>query len=221
MQNRSGATKLVNGFLWPAYDEACAAVVFASTPDLDRAIRQCQGKRLAIQAGGNCGVWAKHLGGIFDKVWTWEPDPINFQCLAHNTGKQQNVFCIQAALGEHSGLVEMDAPEPNNCGALQIAAFVDGSEPAYSIPVVRIDDYLIEEVDLIYLDLEGFELPAIRGAAETVRRCQPIIAVEDKGLSERYGIDRGDVLRFIESEFGYEICDRYARDFVLRPKARR
>lgn len=218
MQIKPGATKLVNGFRWPAYDEACAAVVFDSIPDLERAVGYCQKKRTVVQAGGNCGVWARHLADIFAQVWTWEPDPLNFHCLAFNTIYRKNVFCVNAALGNAPGFTSMNAPEPSNCGALQLTEASGHGE----IPVEMLDSRRLElgHVDLMYLDLEGYELHAIAGAVRIIEECQPIIAVEDKGLSERYGVARGDVLRYIESTFNYEVCDQYARDYVLRPRTR-
>lgn len=219
MQIKPGATKLVNGFRWPAYDEACAAVVFDSIPDLERAVGFCQKKRTAVQAGGNCGVWARHLADIFSHVWTFEPDPLNYHCLAYNTIYRKNVFCVNAALGARPGFTSMHTPEQNNCGALQLDSVPDGRGNTH---VTTLDSHMTElgHVDLIYLDLEGFEMYAIAGAVGIIERCQPVIAVEDKGLSERYGVARGDVLRYIESTFNYEVCDQYARDYVLRPKSR-
>lgn len=223
MQSSPGATKLVNGFKWPAYDEACAAVVFDSIQDLERAIGFCQNKRTVIQAGGNCGVWARHLADVFKSVWTWEPDPLNYHCLAFNTIYRPNVFCVNAALGNHSGWTSMAAPEEANCGALQLEPYVSTREPPQgAIPVHTLDSYegQLGHVDLMYLDLEGFELHAIAGAIKLIQRCQPIIAVEDKGLSERYGVAKGTVLRYVQETFNYEVCDQYARDYVLRPKHR-
>lgn len=219
---KPGATKWVNGFRWPAYDTECAAVVFDSIPDLERAIGFCQKKRTVIQAGGNCGVWARHLADVFSMVWTWEPDQLNFHCLAYNTAHRKNVFCVNAALGDVPGNMLMNAPEANNCGALQLdQPAVEGGP--HTVPVETLDSYGKEQlghVDLMYLDLEGYELHAIAGAVKLIERCQPVIAVEDKGLSERYGVARGDVLRYIQDTFNYEVCDQYARDYVLRPKTR-
>lgn len=216
---KPGATKDVRGFRWPAYDTECAAVVFDSIPDLERAIGYCQQKRTVIQAGGNCGVWARHLADIFSQVWTWEPDQLNYHCLAYNTVHRKNVFCVNAALGSKAGAITMSAPEQNNCGALQVEEV--WQDNPVSVPVEMIDNNLtLGHVDLMYLDLEGYELHAIAGAVQTITRCQPIIAVEDKGLSERYGVAKGDVLRYIETTFNYEVCDQYARDYVLRPKSR-
>jgi FkbM family methyltransferase len=219
MQRRHGV-KIINGLRWPEYDTQCAAVVFDSIPDLERAISFCRNKRTVIQAGGNCGVWARHLSTVFKRVWTWEPDELNYHCLAHNTMPMKNVFCVLAALGEKPGYGLMIEPEPQNCGALQV---LTSGIDAGKFSIEALDSYGNDQlgiVDLIYLDLEGFELSAIKGAMKLIQRCQPVIAVEDKGLSERYGVAQGDVVRYIEETFNYEVCDRYARDIVLRPRAR-
>jgi hypothetical protein len=57
-------------------------------------------------------------------------------------------------------------------------------------------------LDLLYLDLEGFELFALRGAAETIQRCRPVIAVEINQNAGYYGITKEDVSSFIVSH-GY------------------
>jgi len=218
MTSKLGATKFVRNFMWPADDIHCAAVVFDSIPDLERAIGHTKQKRTVIQAGGNCGVWAKHLAGVFSQVWTWEPDPLNYRCLAHNTIKHRNVFAVNAALGTQPGHVSMDR-EVGNCGA---HAVVEGWAEGEGIPIEVLDDYdpkVLGIVDLIYLDVEGYELHAIVGATQLITRCKPIIAVEDKGLSERYGVAKGDVLRYIQDTFNYKVIDQYARDYVLGPNA--
>lgn len=214
MPANPGKTKtLPNGFLWPEEDVDCAAVVFDSVGDLTRAVGFCKERRVAVQAGGNCGVWAAQLAGIFETVWTWEPDPLNFACLKHNTARFPNVRAFNAGLGSVSKKAGLSG-FTNNCGAYQI----DERGRDISIETLDKNAWSLGKVDLIYLDIEGYELFALIGASTVIRENRPIIAVEDKGLSERYGIPSGEVIRHIEETFDYEVCDRYARDFVLRPK---
>ena len=218
MQNDAGNFKRVNGLIWPAYDTACAEVVFSSVDDIERAIGHCRAKRTVIQAGGNCGVWARYLAKLFRSVWTWEPDPMNYYCLCRNTLGFPNIWANHGALGNQPGMGIMQAPEPNNCGALQVdRSLIENGQ----FPIIVLDDIDPEQlgsVDLIYLDVEGHELFALQGAGQLIERDRPIIALEDKGLSERYGVAKGDVLRYLEKEHNYEVIDQYARDYVLRRK---
>lgn len=213
--NPGDETKLLpNGFLWPKSDVECASVVFDSIGDLSRAVGFCKERRGVVQAGGNCGVWAAQLASVFDRVWTYEPDPVNFACLKHNTAKFTNVHAINAGLGSVSKRVGLAGFE-NNCGAYQI-----DEQGGKDIIIETLDKnaWGLGKIDLIYLDIEGYELFAIIGASTVIRENRPIIAVEDKGLSERYGIPKGEVVQHIMSTFDYEVCDSYARDVVLRPR---
>ncbi len=44
-----------------------------------------------------------------------------------------------------------------------------------------LDSYGFGQVDFIKIDVEGYELPVNQGAVETLRRCRPIVVIEQKG----------------------------------------
>ncbi len=201
--------RLERGLKWPASDRRCAPDVFDRLGDLDAAYRHCRNFRVAVQAGGNCGVWPQAMASRFEKVHTFEPDLTNYECLCVNV-TAGNVTKIGAALGECSGTVGMIL-RLDNVGAHQI----DGTG---SIPMVRLDDFELKICDLIYLDIEGYELPALRGAYETIGRCRPTIAVEDKGLSLKYGVDPGEVVNWVCNECDYRVAERIARDVIMVPQ---
>jgi hypothetical protein len=48
----------------------------------------------------------------------------------------------------------------------------------YYIPMITIDSLGLDDIDLMQLDLEGFEYDALVGARETIERCKPVIIVE-------------------------------------------
>lgn len=200
--------RLERGLLWPEMDRGAAAAVFRTITDLDIAYRYCAKFDVAIQAGGNCGVWPAAMGLKFKTVYTFEPDPVNFRCLCANA-PAGNVIKFNAALGIARGTVGM-TQRPDNCGALQI----DG---VGSIPTIRIDDLGLEVCDLIYLDIEGFELAALRGGRQTIDRCRPVIAVEDKGMSERYGVKIGEIEHWARDTINYRVVEMVNRDVVLVP----
>ena len=202
--------RIERGLLWPADDSACAAVVFDTTGDADQAINLCKNKGLAIQAGGNCGVWALHFASKFDRVVTFEPDPVNFRALVWNTSSAENILSLPCALGKHGGeWCDMDR-EPGNAGAHQVRA-------GNVAPVVSIDGLALTECDLIYLDIEGSEMDAIFGAAKTIDQFRPIIAVEDKGLSRRYGFQKEEIVKHLALAHGYRVSARPNRDVIMVP----
>src|SRR5690348_7833841 len=51
--------------------------------------------RLVIQAGGNCGMYPVLFSQLFEQVYTFEPDPLNFYTLVQNC-QSDNIVKIQA-----------------------------------------------------------------------------------------------------------------------------
>lgn len=198
--------RFVKGLLWPVDDVGCIATIHG-TAGLDQAYQHCRGFDVAVQAGGNCGVWPAAMGKKFEAVYTFEPDPVNFRCLCANA-TAPNVFKFNAALGNHRGTVGLEM-RPGNCGAHKV------SGPG-SIPVLRIDDLGLTDCDLIYLDIEGSELHALRGAADTIEACWPVIVVEDKGVSKEYAV--GYIEKEMAERFGYRVAERVHRDTILVPR---
>lgn len=204
------ATKLLHGaWLWPESDERCAKFVFKRLPDLYTALEHVPGRGICVQAGGNCGVWPKHLAREFSTVYTFEPDPLNFRCLCANAS-DENVMKFNAAVGNARGCIDLD--RSSNCGAHSVSG-------AGRIPMIRIDDLALPGCDFLQLDIEGHEFPALQGAEDTVRRYHPVVMIEDKALKRR-AIERGqgDKASSQPSRFlmdrGYEIVAQMNCDFL-------
>jgi FkbM family methyltransferase len=149
-----------------------------------------------IHAGGNTGLYALEFAKFADNVYVFEPESVNFNCMALNCASVHNIFMYKAALAdkhEHVGL--LNPAEDKQTGAWAVDGYGN-------IPTLRIDDFNIPNVSIIHLDIEGFELIALRGAQETIKKWKPMIAVEDLGNSENYGYSI-DVLESFLNQFGY------------------
>lgn len=96
---------------------------------------------------------------------------------------------------------------PRNCGD-------DRTGPGTEIEVIAIDDLGVNP-DLIYLDVQGDELGVLEGAAETLERCKPVVALEH---DRKYVAERGDAAAYLSS-LGYTELERYGQDriFSTRP----
>jgi len=205
--NLPAGYRIERGLMWPEGDTECAAVVFDTVPDMNHALKHCQGFDLAIQAGGNMGVWALNLAQDFKRVITFEPDPTNFRALVHNTSTAKNILSLPCALGNKGGTWCDLEREAGNAGAHQVTK---GDQA----PIITIDSLNLPALDLLYLDIEGFEMPAIVGALETIVKFKPVIAIEDKGLSKRYGYEQGAAEIYLGT-IGYSVVARPHRDVVM------
>lgn len=197
----------IGGFLWPDSDREAAQIVLGQSEQIDAVARLLKRRRTAIQAGGNVGIFPKRLNRFFGRVYTFEPDPENYACLQLNLA-ETNVTSVQAALGAATGSVGMEL-SADNVGSHRVAG-------AGSIPMTTIDAYDILDCDLIWLDVEGYELEALKGAVKTIEQCRPVIVVEDFGLSRKYGIPAGAAVDWLV-ERGYRNAGRLDLDVVMVP----
>jgi FkbM family methyltransferase len=136
---------------------------------------------VVIDGGGHLGesaYAALQLGARL--VVTVEPDSANLIALRQNLAEEiasGRVVVIGKGLHERVGVLGFHSRGHSNDGQ-----FVEGDEPAdVTLPITTIDELVKSErltrVDFIKLDIEGAEIPALRGAADTLRRFAPRMTV--------------------------------------------
>src|SRR5581483_871522 len=89
-----------------------------------------------------------------------------------------NVFLWNAALGHESGFTGLERQYYDNVGMHRI-------KDNGPIPVVALDSMNLPACDLLALDVEQYEVHALRGAYETIERCSPVIVCECPGPAVR------------------------------------
>jgi len=107
--------------------------------------------------------FANAVQGRFRKILAFEPDRECYVALCRNMREHQferDVCCMN--MGLHETVTEMP---------LYYA-------PGQSVYMTTLDSVLGDEtVSFIKMDIEGYELPALAGAAKTIRRCRPKLAI--------------------------------------------
>ena len=67
-----------------------------------------------------------------------------------------------------------------------------------------IDDLNLTECDLIMLDVEGYELHALNGAIETIKKYGPVICIEHAACwLERYNTSINEIENLLIDKLGY------------------
>ena len=195
---------------WPAIDTKCRKVIFDMAADLEAVYRHCRAFDFAIQAGGNMGVWPWLLAKKFKLVATFEPDPECFALMAQNLRGVPNVTGLKRALTDRPQMFAMANETPANRGAQWTRP-----DPRGAIKGIPLDSLSPKGCDLLCLDIEGAELKALQGAAETIGQYRPTIVIEDKGLSERFGVKQGAAETWLNEAFSYTVAARIHRDVIL------
>lgn len=142
---------------------------------IERALDLVGNHGIALDIGAHVGFWSMWLAQSFEHVHAFEP--VHGDCFAHNVNRD-NVTLHRVAVGRQSGFTGITLDGANS-GKTSLAR-------GASIEVRSIDSYSFENVGLMKIDVEGYEPEVLEGAAETIKRCKPLVVFEDNGQHERY-----------------------------------
>lgn len=165
--------------------------------------------RTCVQAGGHIGIYPSILAAAFELVFTFEPEAENFECLELNTSHYPNVLRENCFLGANSDR-RMLLKHSKSSGGHQT-----GPTTPDGIPTMTIDEMGITDLDAMFLDVEGFESNILTGAWKTIKRCRPLLVLEENRQGRKYGIEVGG-LEAMMRPLGYRLVAREGEDIVLR-----
>lgn len=203
--------KKFHGYQWPDAADANVMRYIRHAEDMRVALHYTKGRKAVVQAGGHCGIWPLWLSKRFEQVNTFEPEPANWECLQANCERPiaaGRIFAVNACLGEAPTKIELRRNGKNTGGH-------KGTQEPGDTPVVTIDGLQIDACDLIVLDVEGMELPALKGANNTLDSFRPTLMLEDRGHGDRHGWGGREELFAWLGKIGYREVARASYDVVL------
>lgn len=141
-----------------------------------------------IDGGAHEGVFSRTAAFALREclIYAFEPTPRTFERLLSNTASIKRIRCFPVALGAADGTATLRTSGLDQANSLlpmtdRHTQAWSGSQQGASVEVcVRtLDGILAEEnqngVFLVKLDVQGFELHVLKGAAETLRRTKVLI----------------------------------------------
>ncbi|MBC8011001.1 MAG: FkbM family methyltransferase [Burkholderiales bacterium] len=197
------------------------AVLGERDPDVMRFLRSwIRPGFVACDIGANIGTYTlplSRLVGPTGRVISFEPNRPTYACLRHNVRQNRlaNVVVLRAAAGPHpghAGLVVTD----ENFGEVHLDPA--GGPGHDRVAVTTVDAEVarlgLSRVDYIKIDVEGFELAALRGAERTLATNANLVVQTEivAAHAARYGFGVAELAEFFAS-LGYRpfVCDAQGR----------
>ena len=165
-----------------------------------------------LDIGANYGFMVTAMSKFYDTVEAFEVIPKTFECLKLNCEGYNNVVLHDCGLGDKNDVMYAKRRK-KTAGHSQIIndqtqldLYLKGKHPKQhmielvEIPVKTLDSFNYDRIDLMKIDVEGFEEFVLAGAEQTIKRCKPVIALEvtreKKTTVMRSDIDTVKLIKF-------------------------
>jgi FkbM family methyltransferase len=164
----------------------------------------------ALDIGANVGAYALALGhwvGATGAVFAFEPAPAAFDGLTrhvHLNHLEHVVHPVHAAVAERPGRAGLILS--TTAGESRLASADESHTTLPSVPITTIDEFCAAErltPDFIKIDVEGWELAALRGARQTIRdrgRALALFIELHPSIWPALGLTREDIVSEITAQ---------------------
>ena len=145
-------------------------------PEIRRLDEVCGRGGTMVDIGGWYGPWARRLRHRAGQLVVIEPTPLH---KALRRTLPPAVEVIAAAASDASGEAELWVPGGDG-GVRGVSSLHrrDIHGESIKVPLVRLDDLGLSQVTFIKIDVDGHEVPVLRGAETVIRQDQPRLLIE-------------------------------------------
>lgn len=164
----------------------------------DNALRHVSNWRVCLDIGSNIGQWTRPLAERFKSVVCFEPNTNFRQCFSKNI-TEKNVLLWPYGLSDK----QHTAHQESNSTILEVK---DGD-----VQCRTLDSFGLNNIDFVKIDVDGFEVPLLQGARETLTRNTPVINIEMKRTKRPGTVGR---IEEILEDLGYNFRERVKSDEV-------
>jgi FkbM family methyltransferase len=179
--------------------------------------------RVVFDCGAYDGSWAAETAQTFPgaQLVLVEPNPqLQSRIREHIAGIQPAPIVVQAAVGESDGTAHLNVwgNEQTSTAGSSLLGHVQGDAGTrVEVKVLTIDAIAAREgksPDFLKLDLQGFELPALKGASNALKTCE-LCQIEFGVLEAYVGRTTPRQILDVMYDFNYTLYD--VVDLIYRP----
>ena len=205
----------INGFWVPSYDAQIEDWRVAGAPHMqDKCLKSflkwCDSQqkqfKTMIDIGAWCGTWSYAMQSYAKKIIAFEPSLIHFNCLEKNLGPYNNITCNNCAIGNQNGTISL-----TNDSATQNTRI---EKESGKTAIYKLDNFNYKDVDLIKIDVEGYEMKVLEGAAKTLETVK-FLMIELNHNTEKYGSSNVEVKKYVQEKLGFQILINVWPDIIF------
>ncbi len=145
--------------------------------------------KIVVDVGANIGLYcciAADRAPAFSKIVAFEPVPENLRYLRRNleeNDRAARVVVEEQAVGQASGKIQIYLAEGSIGTHSPSAKNARNSTTSITVPAVSLDDYVQQKlrdrpIDLLKVDVEGYDGAVLRGARRTLHEDKPTLCIE-------------------------------------------
>jgi len=129
-----------------------------------------------IDVGAAIGMWTLFMANKNVQCYSFEPSPIAFKILETVTRKYKNIKVYQYALGMNDFIAYLNVHSHPGYDSI----LYKSKEFLRRVPVEvkTLDSFAFKDVGLIKIDTEGYEVPILIGAVDTIKQNKPRLIIE-------------------------------------------
>ena len=163
----------------------------------EQSLKLIKNNRVAIDIGANIGFWGRDLCKEFNHCHFFEPFPQNIECLIKNLEEYNNKTIHPFALSDTIGEAELYF-SPKAIGDSSLHKEDHLTKKVY-IQKKKLDDFELENIDYIKIDVQNHELEVLKGGAETLRSNDCLLCVESPRRNEEELMTFKKIKNFLHS----------------------
>ena len=179
---------------------------------LNRLLTHCKVRNIkfktVLDVGAWCGTWSLAMQKYAENISCYEPDKTHFACLEKNLEPFNNVSLYNCAIGNEEGFVKLtEETATQNTRVIQEKG---------DTKICTIDSLNLDNVDLIKIDVEGFEMEVLKGATETIKNAQYIM-IELNNNTKKYGSSNIEIEKYLPT-LGFKMLIKFWPDIIYYRK---
>jgi FkbM family methyltransferase len=201
----------INDFWVPSKDKHIeqwkAGLPFTQNKCLNNFINYCDSQKKkfkrVLDVGAWCGTWSVAMEKYIKNIDAFEPDRLHFACLERNVARfSDRIKSHRFAIGSKEGTISLTTEDATQKTRVK----GDGD-----IPMHPIDYFNYKDVDMIKIDVEGYEMEVLKGAHKTLtfndenQSNVKFLMVELNHNTEKYESSNKEVKEHIVKNLGFKV----------------